>query len=106
MARGETAPRRPERHTRTSDAAVDTPSTSPASEWPTASAAAPADRSDAARPAAARPASIRVRKKRRASGTARARRLAKRVGYTALVIALLAGLAVVVVLIVAPHHLF
>ncbi|QHC67716.1 hypothetical protein GSU68_14835 [Rathayibacter sp. VKM Ac-2759] len=97
MARGETAPRGPERHTRTSDAAVDSPSTSPASEWPIAAEAPPV---------AERPATIRVKKKRRASSTVRARRLAKRAGSAALVVALLAGLAVVVVLILAPHHLF
>ncbi|MWV51138.1 hypothetical protein GRS96_17860 [Rathayibacter sp. VKM Ac-2803] len=104
MARQDTherdgAPRGPERHTRTSEPAVDAPSTSPSSEWPTAPAAGPTSVPD-------RPASIRVKKKRKSSGAARARRLAKRVGYAALVLALLAGLAVVIVLIVAPHHLF
>lgn len=78
--------RGPERHTRTAEPAVDAPATSPA--------------------AGDRPTSIRVKKKRRASRGTRLRLLAKRLGYGALVVALLAGLALVIVLIVAPHHLF
>lgn len=94
------ARRGPERHTRSAEAAVDSPSTSPASAWPTTpGSAGPA-------PAPDRPAPIRVKKKRREARGTRVRRIAKRLGYAALVAALLAGLAVVIALIVAPHHLF
>lgn len=97
--------RGPERHTRTAEPPVDAPATSPASAWPVA--AQPAAAPGPTRPSESdRPASIRVKKKRRPSRGTRLRTLAKRVGYGALVVALLAGLALVVVLIVAPHHLF
>ncbi|PTL72821.1 hypothetical protein C1I63_08145 [Rathayibacter caricis DSM 15933] len=94
------ARRGPERHTRSAEQAVDAPRTSPADGWPTAPAqGAPA-------PAADRPATIRVKKKRRVPRRTRIAKTAKRIGYGLLVAALLAGLAVVVVLIVAPHQLF
>ncbi|WP_228493411.1 MULTISPECIES: hypothetical protein [unclassified Rathayibacter] len=97
-------PRGPERHTSVSESAVDAPVTSPASSWPTADASGGMPATP--RPSDEHPASIRVRKKRSSSRSARAKKLAKRLGYTALVVALLASLALVVVLIVAPHHLF
>ena len=94
------ARRGPERRTLSAEPAVDAPRTGPADSWPTASAA----------PARAmepdRPASIRVKKKRRVSRRVRLAKTSKRIGYAALVVALLAGLAVVVALIVAPHQLF
>jgi hypothetical protein len=94
------ARRGPERRTRSAEPAVEAPATSPADGWPTAPAAA-------GRPAeVARPASIRVKKKRRVPRRVRLAKSAKRLGSAALVVALLAGLAVVVVLIVAPHQLF
>ncbi|OOB89703.1 hypothetical protein [Rathayibacter sp. VKM Ac-2630] len=95
------ARRGPERHTRSAEQAVDAPRTSPADDWPTAPAAAAAPV-----PSADRPASIRVKKKRRVPRRTRIAKTAKRIGYGLLVAALLAGLAVVVVLIVAPHQLF
>lgn len=99
------ARRGPERHTRSAEQAVDAPRTSPADDWPTTPAqTAPAPAAPA--PSADRPASIRIKKKRRAPRRARLAKTAKRIGYGVLVAALLAGLAIVVVLIVAPHQLF
>ncbi|MCM6762596.1 hypothetical protein NB037_09240 [Rathayibacter sp. ZW T2_19] len=94
------ARRGPERRTRSAEPAVEAPRTGPADGWPTASAAA--DRAHEPD----RPASTRVRKKRRVPRRTRLAKASKRIGYGALVVALLAGLAVVVALIVAPHHLF
>ncbi|MBO0983004.1 hypothetical protein [Rathayibacter sp. SD072] len=93
------ARRGPERHSRSTVPAVDAPLTSPADDWPVAPA------TPAREAAADRPASIRV-KKRRVSRRVRLAKTTKRIGYAALVVALLAGLAVVVALIVAPHQLF
>jgi len=94
------ARRGPERHSRSAEPAVEAPHTSPADDWPVAPA------TPARGAAADRPASIRVKKKRRVSRRVRLAKTTKRIGYAALVVALLAGLAVVVALIVAPHQLF
>jgi len=100
------ARRGPERRTRSAEPAVEAPRTGPADSWPTASAA-PDRAPEPDRPQETdRPASVRVKKKRRVPRRTRIAKASKRIGYAALVVALLAGLAVVVALIVAPHQLF
>lgn len=116
----------PEQHTQEAAPATERPVVSPASEWPkspaataAAGAASPdgADRpTEASGPAeadatsgadqSARPASIRIRKKRTESRASRVKRMTRRTGLVLLAAGLLIGLAFVAVLIVAPHELF
>lgn len=110
----------PEQHTHEEAPAVERPVISPASEWPKSPAALAA--ADAARPDGAdepaegngtsdadqpaRPASVRIRKKRTESRASRVKRITRRIGVVLLATCLLVGLAFVAVLIVAPHELF
>lgn len=119
----------PEQHTEEAAPAIERPVISPASEWPKLPAAAdaagpdgaagptepdgPAEANgtseadataDADRPA--RPASVRIRKKRTESRASRVKRITRRVGVVLLTTCLLVGLALVAVLIFAPHELF
>lgn len=104
----------PEQHTHEEAPAVERPVISPASEWPKSPAALAS--ADVARPDGAdgpadadqpaRPASVRIRKKRIESRSSRVKRITRRIGVVLLATCLLVGLAFVAVLIVAPHELF
>lgn len=107
----------PEQHTHEEAPAVERPVISPASAWPKSPAAADAARPDGADEPAegngtsdadqpARPASVRIRKKRIEPRASRVKRITRRIGLVLLATCLLVGLALVAVLIVAPHELF
>ncbi|AJM77060.1 hypothetical protein C5C66_01725 [Rathayibacter toxicus] len=83
---------------------MEVPKTSPASSWPTADSVSTSSAGHTS--VDDRPATIRVKKKRKLSRPARLRILATRLGYGLLAITLLAGLVLVAALIIGPHHLF